>query len=167
MEEYALGEATRRIEHGLAPHFPTLAAIPTRAALRASDFYRAHGDELEAAVAGVEWDNSLSAWNIERGKEIEGIPSLQRLGPRHAALRCRGAGRRGQDAAVCARLCLALAAPTAGAVGGGVPIRLDWLSGRLFEPVAPETVPRPRRGGQSVSDHGAVAVELRFPEEDR
>ena len=92
MEEYALDEPARRIGHGLAPHFSALAAIPTRAALRASDFYRAHGDELEAAVAGVEWDNSLSAagpagglrlaaWNIERGKELEGIIDCLRGDP--------------------------------------------------------------------------------------
>lgn len=97
---HRLDRPSRRIRHDLAPHFDALRSFPTRRALYRSDFYRQHGAQLEEAVAAVEWDNTLTAgptdaarlrvvaWNIERGKRLEGILDALQAHPhlRHADL---------------------------------------------------------------------------------
>jgi endonuclease/exonuclease/phosphatase family metal-dependent hydrolase len=74
------------LTHELHPHYPTLRAMPSAAALRESPLYARIGPDLEALLAGVERGDHpdpiprahpdrvrFAAWNIQRGKHFHGL----------------------------------------------------------------------------------------------
>jgi endonuclease/exonuclease/phosphatase family metal-dependent hydrolase len=77
------------LDHALAPHFAALARFGSTRALRASPLYARLRPEIERVLAGVVRENfaggagrapsplppfvRAAAWNIERGKRLEGI----------------------------------------------------------------------------------------------
>lgn len=77
-------EGKHIIEHTLHQYYDDIKSFKRKNKLLDSDFYKKHKDEIEAVIDGLEWDNSISSierrdklrivsWNIERGKQLDGI----------------------------------------------------------------------------------------------
>lgn len=47
---------------------------------------------------------------------------------------------------------------------GEVPLRLDWIAGKGFEPENPGVVEKPMWQGKRVSDHNPIIVDIKLPQ---
>ena len=78
-------QSSQAISHSLNRYFVDIRKIATRKAYFRSDVYREHGEALARVSAGIEWENihrpvdrqpgtlRITAWNIERGINLDGI----------------------------------------------------------------------------------------------
>lgn len=73
-----------RLHHDLNPIFDSLKAFRHRRDYERSDLFRDFGEEIRRIEEGVEWKNTrdaalngnvirVAAWNVERGKNLDGI----------------------------------------------------------------------------------------------
>jgi endonuclease/exonuclease/phosphatase family metal-dependent hydrolase len=92
-----IDDAARALDHALAPHFAALARFDSTRALHASPLYARLRPEIERVLAGVVRENfaggaerapssspsfvRAAAWNIERGKRLEGIVGALKTHP--------------------------------------------------------------------------------------
>jgi len=73
------------IQHNLEVHYDTIKTFKKKKDFITSPFYAEHQTEFNAVLNGLEWDNTtctdsplkdklrIVAWNIERGKQLDGI----------------------------------------------------------------------------------------------
>lgn len=77
-------EGKQFIHHHLHPYYEEIKSFKKKKDFMKSPFFARHKEEIEAVIDGLEWDTTLSnsqpketirvvTWNIERGKQLEGI----------------------------------------------------------------------------------------------
>ncbi|MDP6041689.1 MAG: hypothetical protein QGG64_24295 [Candidatus Latescibacteria bacterium] len=86
-----LNKSEQNITHNLAPHFEAIKAFQSLQDLQQSDLYRKLGPEIEHAINGIAYRNTITntpgdivrvvAWNIERGLKLDGIIHLLKTHP--------------------------------------------------------------------------------------
>lgn len=80
-------EGKHYIQHKLEEHYDTVKTFKKKKDFISSPFYIQYKDEINAVLNGLEWDNTICSntpqkdnlrvvsWNIERGKQLDGIIS--------------------------------------------------------------------------------------------
>ena len=77
-------EGKQLIHHSLHKYYEEIKSFKKKKDFMKSPFFALHKNEIEEVIDGLEWDNTLSnaepkeairvvTWNIERGKQLEGI----------------------------------------------------------------------------------------------